>query len=339
MKTPTIQDIARIAGVSTATVSRGIHEPHRLLPHTLQKVQEAMARQGYIYNALAGDLSRRRSSIFGLFIPTAGCAKLTVSAVAFQEEVHKHGFPSIVNNTFFDVTLERSQLRQCRERALAGLVFVSYLQRNESAIFDIAGLETPCVFLWDTLEGTPYNYVGIDNFGAAYDMTRYLLELGHRRVAFAGSMLNTVSRVRKLFNGYSKALEERGIPLREEYIVEYRPEVENGRLAMHAFLALPEPPTAVFFTGDMPAVGALTACREAGLRVPEDMSIAGFDDIDFAAHAYPPLTTVHVPAREIGVVAGRDLLERLNSKSAVPFQHTLPTPLVIRESCAPPKAV
>jgi DNA-binding LacI/PurR family transcriptional regulator len=334
---PTILDVAKMAGVSSATVSRAIHEPRLLHPRTLRKVQAVMAQQGYIYNAMAGDLSRRKSSVIGLFLPTSESAKISTTAIALQDVVNKHGFPIIINNTFFDASLELSLLRQCRERALSALIFIGCMKQNESMIHSIAKDEIPCAFLWDTLENTPYHYVGIDNFSASYDMMRYLLGLGHRRIAFAGAMSMQVGRVEKRLNGYLRALEEYDIPLRNEYVLEFPPTLDNGLLAMRSFLALPEPPTAVFFASDMLAIGALTACREAGVNVPDQVSIAGFDDINFAAHAYPPLTTVRVPAQEMGAIAGHCMIDLLRHKKDASFQHVLPTSVMIRETCAPPQ--
>ena len=333
---PTIQDIARMAEVSSATVSRAIHEPQLLHPRTLQKVQAVLAQQGYIYNAMAGDLSRRKSSVIGLFIPTAESAKISTTAIALQDVVNKYGFPIIINNTFFDAPLELSLLRQCRERALSALIFVGFMKQNESMIYSIATDEMPCAFLWDTLENTSYNYVGIDNFSASYDMMRYLLGLGHKRIAFAGAMSMQVGRVEKRLNGYLSALKEYALPLRSEYILEFPPTLDNGLLAMRSFLSLPQPPTAVFFASDMLAIGALTACREAGVNVPEHVSIAGFDDISFAVHAHPPLTTVRVPAQEIGTIAGHCMIDLLRHKKNASFQHVLPTTVIVRETCAPP---
>jgi len=336
MHKPTIQDIAKMAEVSSATVSRAIHEPQLLHPRTLQKVQAVMAQQGYIYNAMAGDLSRRKSSVIGLFIPIAESAKISTTAIALQDVVNKYGFPIIINNTFFDASLERSLLRQCRERALSALIFVGVMKENESMIYSIAQDEIPCAFLWDILENTPYNYVGIDNFSASYTMMRYLLSLGHRRIAFVGAMFMQVSRVEKRLNGYLRAMEEHDIPLRSEYILEFPPTLDNGILAMRSFLALAQPPTAVFFASDMLAIGALTACREAGVKVPEQVSIAGFDDISFAVHTYPSLTTVRVPAQEMGTIAGHCMIDLLHHKKNVVFQHVLPTTVIVRETCAPP---
>lgn len=334
MTKPTIQDIARLSGVSTATVSRAIHEPRLLLPETLRRVREAMEEHGYVYNAVAGDLSRRKSSVLGLFLPTTESPKISTTSIALQDVANSHGFPVIINNTLFDPRLERDLLRQCRERSLAGLIFVGCMMENEEAIFGLGG-EMPCLFLWDSLAETDCNYIGIDNFAASREMGGYLLGLGHRRIAFVGALPMQVRRIHKRLEGFLNAMREGGGHTPDEYVLEYAPTLENGRLAMRRLLALASPPTAVFCACDTLAIGALTACREAGLSVPCDISIAGFDDMDFASHAFPPLTTVRVPAREMGDAAGHAMLAMLRTDGATSVRRVLPTSIIVRETCAP----
>lgn len=332
----TIQDVARLAEVSTATVSRAIHQPHLLRQKTLERVLQVMSEHDYVYNATAGDLSRRKSSVLGVFIPTTESAKLSSTVIAAQDVINSHGYPLIINNTLFDVHRERLQLRYCRERSLSGLLFLGYMAQNEEIIMNIARNDMPCVFLWDVLPGTSLNYVGFDNFEASYKMTEHLIQLGHKRIAFVGAMYSLVQRVQKRLDGYLAALQEYDIPCREEYVLEYQPTLNKGCEAMRRFLALKEPPSAVFCASDMLAIGALTACREAGVMVPEQISVAGFDDIEFAEHVFPALTTIRVPSDTMGSIAGKALLDLVRNGGHQLHQHTLETPLICRESCAPP---
>jgi DNA-binding LacI/PurR family transcriptional regulator len=332
----TIEDVAKLAGVSTATVSRAIHFPGMLRKHTLERVLKVMSEHDYIYNATAGDLSRRKSSVLGAFIPTTESAKLSATLIAVQDVVNSSGYPLIINNTLFDPDRERMQLRQCRERSLSGLVFIGYMAQNEPVILEMVRDGVPCVFLWDTMPGTEFHYVGFNNYEASYKVTRHLIDLGHRRIAFVGAMYSLVHRVRKRLEGYLGALRDYGVGSAPEYICEYQPTLDNGRVAMRRLLALDEPPSAVFCASDMLAIGAMTACRQAGLRVPLDISVAGFDDIEFAAYANPALTTLNVPSQEMGRLAGQTLIELVKNGTGRPHQHCLETTLVVRESCAPP---
>ncbi|MDR0355427.1 MAG: LacI family transcriptional regulator [Deltaproteobacteria bacterium] len=335
----TIGDIARLADVSTATVSRALHSPHLLRPETLRRVLDTIDEHKYIYNALAGDLSKQKSSVLGIYVPTVESAKLSETVFALQETVQAHGYPVIVNNTNFNAELEKTQLRQARERSLSGLFLIGYMRENLPYIDEIIRGGIPCFFLWDTLPGTDYNYVGFDNQSAAYNMASHLLGLGHQLVAFVGAMQSQIDRVRKRLNGYLSALEQRGAPVRPELIREAPPTLENGYRVMESFLNMKpgSRPTAVFFASDMLALGAMAACRQRGLQVPEEISIAGFDNIEFAIYGQPALTTVYVPSREIGQLAGRFLMEAIQRGEPGPHQRCLETSLLIRESCAPPR--
>ncbi|MDR2724991.1 MAG: LacI family transcriptional regulator [Candidatus Adiutrix sp.] len=334
----TIGDIARLAGVSTATVSRAIHTPNLLKPATLAQVRKTLTEHNYIYNALAGDLSKRKSSILGISVPTVESAKLSETVFALQETVQTRGFPAIINNTSFNPDRERAQLLQARERSLSGLFLIGCMDENLAYLDELIAAGIPCVFLWDILPGTDYNYVGFDNQEASYNMTVYLIGLGHRRIAFVGAMQSQIERVRKRFNGFAAAMGDNGLPLDQQLIKEASPSLENGYRLMEMFQDLGRlSPTAIFFASDMLALGALAACRHRGLAVPDRISIAGFDNIEFSNYGYPPLTTVYVPSREIGQMAGRFMLDILQASStSPPRQRCLETSLIIRETCAPP---
>jgi DNA-binding LacI/PurR family transcriptional regulator len=146
-------------------------------------------------------------------------------------------------------------------------------------------------------------------------------------------------RVKKRFNGYKAALEQYGIPFDSELVIEKEPTLVDGKEAMARLLSLPERPTAVFAASDTLAMGALPAIKERGLRVPDDISLAGFDDTDFAAYCDPPLTTVRVLALEMGQLSVRVLLEMIDKGPNHVCQYCLDTNLIIRDSCAPPKSI
>ena len=333
----TIQDIARLAGVSTATVSRAIHSPKLLREETLKHVLAVIEQHQYIYNAVAGDFSRQKSSILSAFVPwSLSGGKINATLIAVQDVVSPYGYPMLLNITNFNEQTERMQLMQTRERAPAGLFFAGYTVSNEEMIREILAGGVPGLFLWEIMPGTPYHYVGIDNFAASVEMTRYLIGLGHRRIGFVGALFSKVARSRQRLDGFRTALGEAGLRVREDAVLEYPSALQSGCEAMHRLLALPDPPTAVFLAGDALAIGALAACREAGVSVPRDMSVAGFDDMEFSSYAVPALTTVQVPSLEMGRIAGRCMLELVRGGDASPRQYCLKTSLVIRESCAPP---
>jgi DNA-binding LacI/PurR family transcriptional regulator len=335
----TISDIAKLANVSTATVSRVIQNSKLVKPDTREKVLSAIDKYGYIYNALAGDLSKRRSSVLGVFVPTVESAKLSETIFSLQEMVQAHGHPIIVNNTSFNAALERAQLRRAREHSLSGVFFIGYMTENLPYIDELIKGGIPAIFLWDILPETSYNFVGFDNERATYQMTEYLIGLGHRRIAFVGAMQSQVERVHKRLNGYVSCMRDHGIPIYDGLIKEATPTLANGREVMERYLDTLRGrrlPSAIFFASDMLALGAVTACRDRGLEVPGDVSIAGFDNIEYAAYFNPPLTTVYVPSREIGQVAGELLMELLDGGAGQARQRCLETSLLVRGTCGPP---
>ena len=341
MRNLTISDIAKLANVSTATVSRVIQNSKLVRPATRDKVLSTIEEHGYIYNALAADLSKRRSSLLGVFVPTLESAKLSETIFALQEKVQAHGHPIIVNNTGFNAALERTQLMKAREHSLSGVFFIGYMTENMPRIDELIRGGIPAIFLWDILPGTSYNYVGFDNELATYKMTEHLIGLGHRRIAFVGAMQSQVERVFKRLSGYLNCMRDNKLPAPEGLVLEATPTLANGSLVMERLLAAfkgEKLPTAIFFASDMLALGALATCREKGLDVPGDISIAGFDDIEYAAYVHPSLTTVYVPSLEIGRVAGEFLIDLLEGgQPSSPRQRCLETSLLVRGTCGPPR--
>lgn len=176
-----------------------------------------------------------------------------------------------------------------------------------------------------------------DNRGGAYEMARYLLGLGHRRIAFLGARLDPVVAAR--MEGLAAALDEAGLAFREEDFIVGDYEIRPACLAVRRFLAerKGDLPTAIMAVNDEAAMGALKAVQEAGLHVPRDISVAGFDDIQWAVHTDPPLSTVRIPREEMGYVAARVLMDELDQRSGAPLTTVMRTEVVVRESCASPR--
>ena len=195
----------------------------------------------------------------------------------------------------------------------------------------------PCVVTWETVQDEAISYVGFDNSEAANKVTRYLISLGHERIGLIMGPCSRVERVKQRFAGYRAALSSCNLPFDAELAIEREePSLLEGKAAMAKLLGLADPPSAVFAASDVLALGALAAINDQKLRVPEDISLAGFDDIDFAAYCDPPLTTVRVPAREMGRLAVRVLVELIGDATSKARRYCLDTDLVVRKSCGPP---
>jgi LacI family transcriptional regulator len=194
----------------------------------------------------------------------------------------------------------------------------------------------PCVGVDCAIMGPAAEFVMSDNPAGAAVAVGHLRDLGHRRIATITGLVETRPGADRL-RGYRDALRARGLAFRDEYVAYGDFYVESGRSAMARLLALDEPPTAVVCASDMMALGAIRAVAEAGLSVPDDVSIVGFDDIQLAGHVQPPLTTLRQDKARLGVEAGRALTRLIAADPAVPEAMTLPVELVVRGSTAPPR--
>ena len=329
----TMQEIARLAGVSLATVSRSLKNPNLVTPKTRLQVLRMMEENNYVYNAAAGDLSRRKSSVIGVTIPTTRNPIFASSTLAIQELAQEKGFSIILGNTKYDNAIEQQILQNFQERRVAGVILTGFTLHQEAFIKNLIRAGIPCLVIWEKLNGTPLSSVGFDNFKAAYGMTEYLISLRHRRIGLIIGPFSKVGRVKKRFDGYRSALEDHNIDYDSDLVIENEPVLYDGKEAMTRLMSLPHRPTAIFAASDMLAIGALSAAWELGLKVPQDVSIAGFDDIDFAAFCYPPLTTVRVPSYEIGRLAAKYLIEAIEQGSMRARHYCLETDLIIRSSC------
>ncbi len=332
----TIIDIARLAGVSTATVSRAMHSPHILRPATLERVQKAMKESGYVYNATAGDFSRRKSTVIGLLVISAS-TKISSTLKVIQKVATEQGFPLILSTSNFDPNLEEKHLHHFLERGVAGVLVLGHMTESLPKIQTLINRGIPCVFLWDKLKNTKFHYIGIDNDESCYAMTKYLIELGHRRIGFISGINAGVSRIIKRYNGYKRALADHGIPLDESIVQPATSSFTNGKEAMEILLTHTDPPKCVFCSSDALAMGALSAAYHAGINVPADMTIVGFDNSEYSAYTCPPLTTVDIPSDEIGRLAIQALMTLIANPDHPPIQKSLPTSLVVRGSSGSPK--
>jgi DNA-binding LacI/PurR family transcriptional regulator len=327
--------IAKLAGVSTATVSRAFHSPQLVRPEIRNRILKIAKASNYLYHAPAGDLSRRRSNIIGILIPTANKSVFGNTLMAIQEKAQENYFSIIIGNTLYDKNLESRLVTQFQERRVAGVIFTGFVIGQERLIRSLMDNDVSCVIIWEKLEDPDISFVGFDNFKAAYVATDYLIRLHHRQIGLIIGPYDKVGRVQKRFLGYKAALEDHGLRFDPSLLISAaEPDLAEGRRAMKKLLIPKKRPTAVFAASDRLAIGAYTAVKEAGFTIPGDMSVIGFDDIDVAAYCDPPLTTIRVPAREIGTLAVELLLDTIEKGSNRVRQYSLDTELVVRSSCA-----
>jgi DNA-binding LacI/PurR family transcriptional regulator len=329
----TMEEISKMAGVSLATVSRTIHSPHLVRKETRERINHVMEKVNYVYHATAGDLSRKRSSIIGVIIPTAKSLVFSTTLFAIQETAQQNNYSLITGSSKYDIETELKLLQQFKERRLAGIILTGFVIGQKDLVKELVKGGMPCVVIWDKLDDSDLSYVGFDNFKATYAITEYLISLRHKRIGLIVGPYTKVERVKKRLEGFKAALKDYGITYDPSLVIEKEPTLIDGKEAMSRLLSLSVRPTAVLAASDTLAVGALSAARDMGLRSPKDISLAGFDDIDVAGYCNPPLTTVRVPAYQIGQIAFKILIDMVNARSSQVQQYCLDTSLIIRESC------
>lgn len=333
-----IRELARHCGVSVATVSRVFNTPEVVSQETRQRILDVAVQIGYLPNESARTLATKKSHMVGLVWDTDHRRPgwrhpfLQEILVALKTALSGHGLHLLMLAAADSAGPDGRQryLRAVRRHNLDGLVIIDSGDRDP-AVLALADAGVPCVALDLRVVGPTSTYVTSDNAGGAALAARHLVERGHRRIATIAGPQRTWPGTDRL-TGFRAALAGAGLALPEEYVVEGDFYLGGGHAAMRRLLALAEPPTAVFAAGDEMAIGALQAIAEAGLRVPDDIAVVGFDDIDVAALVPPGLTTLAQDKAGFGTAAAEALVAMLRGGDEPPEPTTLPTTLVVRGS-------
>ncbi|WP_170576044.1 LacI family DNA-binding transcriptional regulator [Ruegeria atlantica] len=331
---PTLDDVAKLAGVSTATVSRCLNNPDRVVEATRQRVLSAVDTLGYMPNFAARVMAAKRSSTIGAIIPTMENAIFARGLQAFQEELHKHGYTLLVSSSAYEPDIEEEQIRTLVARGADGLLLIGH-DRNPRIYSDLERRNIPALVAWSYLPHAQVASIGFDNRTAMAELANRVIELGHRKIGVISGISAGNDRARLRIEGVKNALKQHDMPSSDLAIIETPYEIENGAEAFSQMMSRANPPTAILCGNDVLAVGALHRAREMGLQVPNDVSITGFDDIELARIATPALTTVHVPHREMGRRAALELVGMLENRRAGTGVR-LSTRIVERQSLGPP---
>ncbi|MEP6988580.1 MAG: LacI family DNA-binding transcriptional regulator, partial [Chloroflexota bacterium] len=329
----TIMDVARASGVSYSTVSRVVSGYEFVKESTYNRVMEAVQQLGYVVNLPARSLAGGRSKIIGLLVPNLDNTYVGTIARGIDQELVRANYDLMLYTSHRHPGKESLYVSAIANGLTEGLLLVAPLV--PTAYLDGLREQNFPYVLIDQVDNTENSsVVDATNWQGAYEATRYLSQLGHTRIAFIKGALDVRSAIDRL-QGYKAALADCDIPVREELIVEGDYQQQTGYETTKRLLqSVDFPPTAIFASNDASAFGAMDAVREGGLRIPDDISIIGFDDIPQASLVYPKLTTVRQPLEQMGRVAVKLLLEQIEDRNRLPQRVTLPTELVIRDSCA-----
>jgi LacI family transcriptional regulator len=328
------RDVARLAGVSTATVSRALNLPATVDPRTLSRVHAAIEKLRYVPHGAARALRSRRSDMIGAVVPSFDYALYARTTSALQREADARGYALVLAAHYYDLGTEVRVTQQMVRHGVDAFVFVG-LDHDRSLFSLLDRYGRPYVLTWGVDSSGLQPSIGFDNRAATYAMTRHLLDLGHRRFALISAPTAGNDRARERGAGVRAALAAAGLTLDDDRVRYGRIALESGVEAMRDLLARRPRPTAVIATNDVFAVGAMVACRDAGVAIPGDVSITGVDNTDLGATQTPGLTSIRTPIVEIGRAAALQLVARLEGQPAE-LQQQLPFELVKRGSTAPP---
>lgn len=304
---PTVDDVARHAGVSTATVSRCLNEPTVVREETRQRVMDAVQALGYAPNFGARSLVLNRTNIMGAVIPTMDNAIFARGLQALEERLAEHGVTLLVATSNYSPEKEFDQIKTLLARGIDGLMLIG--EARDPGVYDLLyQRKTPFVLAWTWKRHCSHLCVGFDNEEAGAMVAREVMGCGHKRLAMIAGITRGNDRAEERLNGVRRAAKEARCPMPASMIVEAEYNFKAGLVAFLELMSRTPRPTAVICGNDVIAVGALAGAHQLGMGVPADVSIIGFDDIDIARYARPPLTTVHVPHRRMGLTAATKLL-------------------------------
>ena len=335
-KRPTQVDVAKLAGVSRATVSYVLNDRTAgripITEETRQRVLKATQELGYKPHALARSLRSGLSFTVGLLIPDTHNPHYLDILTGVEDEVMEHDYYLVVVSANLDPERERHCLRSLFQQRLDGLILApTFDDLYETEIHELLTGTNPAVFIAPQ-DGADCVYADVRNGAEA--LMDHLISLGHRRISFVHGVARP-GLAQQRVNVYRAKMAALGIPVDEHSIVDCGHTIQDGYEAAQTLLDLVQPPTAMWTVNDLLAIGALRAICEQGLRVPEDISLAGFDDIELASQLYPPLTTVSMHGEELGRRSAEILFRRIQDPGLALVQEMIDTELVIRRSTAP----
>lgn len=324
----TIKDVAKAAGVSVATVSRVLNEDPAVAEATRAHVLQVIAAVGYAPNVLGRNLRKNSTHRVLVLLPSITHEFLAGVVRGAEQAAWRHGYQMVVSITHSSAELERQYVQMLSQRSVDGVLFMS-TRLTAQELSDLSG-RYPAVMCNECIAGAKIPYVGIDNEQAAYEVARFLIQGGCRRIAIIVHPEDYSSALR--LAGYQRALREMGLPDRAEYHAQGDYSFASGARACRRFFALPEPPDAIFAGSDLMAAGVVRRMHEMGLHPGQDAAIFGFDNIDLSRMLTPTLSTVSQSKLQLGRRAMELLLSRIEQPGQPPEDMRIAHKLIFRES-------
>ncbi|MCX6083260.1 MAG: LacI family DNA-binding transcriptional regulator [Chloroflexi bacterium] len=336
-----ILDVAKYAGVSVTTVSRVLNNSaHPVNSETRTRVLDAIEKLNFVPNQLARALANERTRLIGVIVGDGSDPYFANIVRGISAAAQENGYLTIICNTERVPEVELGFLKLLRDYNADGIIFAgggltdsNYKDELINIVTKLQEAHVPLIALSNQFLNMPQ--VKIDDVQASREMTEYLIGLGHTRIGFISGPLSLLTSHLRL-DGYKQALEKHGITFDPMLVIEGDFTYECGRQAANDLMALGDPPTAIFGSNDREALGCLFRLKELNILVPEQVSVAGFDDIETAQYVSPPLTTVQVPMQTIGALGVKQFMRALDQTELIEPVYRVQYSLVVRASTAPP---
>lgn len=327
----TIKDVAQLAGVSTSTVSHVLNKTRFVSEETCRRVQRAVQTLNYRPSSIARSLKVKRTNTLGMLVTASTNPFFAEVVHAVERRCYERGFTLILCNTDGDAQRMQANLDALEERRVDGLLLLcTEVNSDTMRVLETERTAPVVVFDWGASSDSA-DRIYDNSLDGGYLATKHLIDKGHTRIGCITGPRERRSGKERL-QGFHNAMQEAGLPVREEWVLEGDFDCSGGVQAMQGLAALPEVPEAVFVCNDMMAMGVINEAGRLGIRVPDDLSIVGYDDIYISRYTTPPLTTVHQPKGEIAAMAVDTLIDRLDAKRDKGREIRITPHLVERES-------
>lgn len=331
MPSVTLKDVAKVAGVSYATVSRALSGSTEIGEETRRRILKLCKEMGYTPNSVARSMVKRRTDILGLIVTSMNNPFMSELTAHLEIYARKRGYNLMICNSSYDHDLEKEVFSLLVSRQVDGIIIIPVGHESYDSLSALTK-QVPTVFISENMQNYPENYVSVDNYRGMQIATEYLYSLGHRRILYFGARQDSKTHQLRL-DGYLSTCDKLGIEprvLRSNYSRSSR---EVGYAMAGEYFSHKNAETAILCAADMLAIGVMHAAYEAGIRIPKDISLMGFDNISFSALPQIDLTTINQPTQQMAISAVDMLLDRIKSPESEHSKLILPPSLIVRKSC------
>lgn len=315
---PTVSDVAAHAKVSTATVSRCLSKPELVRPEVKERVDASILELGYVLDGAAKALKTDRSETVGVIVPTLEIGSFALAIQALEKTLSAANYTTILAVSDFDAEKELRLARNLAQQGVDAIMLIGQ-DNDDRLVTFLDKIQIPHVSSWDVGRGSTRPYIGFDNRAGLRKITEYVLDHGHTNVVLVvGGGTHANARTKQRRTGFEDAMTARGLPVSPDIIYEMPYDPTSGQTAFENIWSRETKPTAIICASDILALGVLRACKQRGISVPDDVSVTGFDGLDIMADLWVPVTSMSVPAREMGEAAATYLLSILQNRPTEP---------------------